>query len=72
MNLLKTSFLSGIVTAFKILSGLVTTKIMAIFVGPSGVAIVANFNNIATIFTTFANGGISSGVTKYIAECDLL
>lgn len=70
MNLVKTSFWSGLSSVFKILSGLVITKIIAMVVGPNGVALLGNFTNITGMFTTFANGGISSGVTKYIAEFD--
>ena len=46
MNLVKTSFWSAIATVFKILSGLITTKIMAVFIGPGGVALLGNFTNI--------------------------
>jgi len=70
MNLIKTSFWSAISSVFKILSGLIITKIIAMVVGPNGVALLGNFTNITGMFTTFANGGISSGVTKYIAEFD--
>jgi PST family polysaccharide transporter len=68
MNLFKTSFWSAIATVFKILAGLVTNKIMAIFVGPGGIALLGNFANITGIASTFANGAIGSGVVKYIAE----
>lgn len=68
MNLVKTSFWQGIATVFKIMAGLVTTKIIAIFVGPVGIALLGNFSNVTSILLTFANGGITSGVTKYIAE----
>ena len=68
MNLFKTSFWSAIATVFKILAGLVTNKIMAVFVGPSGIALLGNFGNITGIASTFANGAIGSGVVKYIAE----
>ena len=68
MNLIKTSFWQGIATIIKFLAGLITTKIMAIFVGPAGVALIGNFNNITSMFIAFSNGGISSGITKYVAE----
>jgi len=70
MNLFKTSFWSSISTVFKLISGLIITKIIAIVVGPSGVALLGNFTNLTSMFTSFANGGITSGVTKYIAEFD--
>lgn len=68
MNLIKTSFWSAIATVLKILAGFVVNKLLAIFVGPTGVAILGQFSNYAGILTTFANGGTNSGATKYIAE----
>lgn len=68
MNLYKTSFWSGIVTIIKILTGLVTNKIIAIFVGPAGIALIGNFTNLTKIISIFANGAIDSGVIKYISE----
>ena len=68
MNLIKTSFWTGSSTIIRVLAGIVTTKIMAIYVGPAGVALLGNFTNITGIMTTFANGAIGSGVTKYISE----
>lgn len=70
MNLLKTSFWSAVGTVVKIMAGLVTNKIMAIFVGPNGIALLGNFTNITGILSVFANGAISSGVVKYTAEFD--
>ena len=68
MNLIKTSLLSGFATIIKILIGFVLNKILAVYVGPSGVALLGQFNNYSGVLTTFGNGGINSGVTKYIAE----
>ena len=41
---------------------------MAIYIGPAGIALLGNFNNIVGILTTFSNGAISSGITKYISQ----
>lgn len=68
MNLIKTSLLSAFATVIKILIGFVVNKILAIYVGPSGIALLGQFGNYFGILITFGNGGINSGVTKYIAE----
>lgn len=68
MNLFKTTFWNGIATVFRMLTGLVTTKIIAIFLGPQGVALLGNFNNIVSMVASFSNGAISNGIVKYIAE----
>ena len=68
MNFLKTSLLSGISTVVKLLSNFVINKIIAIYIGPSGIALIGQFQNFLGIITTIGNGAINSGVTKYVAE----
>lgn len=68
MNFKKTVFLSGISTIVKLLSGLVINKIIAIYIGPSGIGLIGQFQNFLSIITTVGNGAINSGVTKYVAE----
>lgn len=68
MNLIKTSLLSFIATAVKLLSGLIINKAVSIFIGPSGLAVIGQFQNAQGIVRTLAQGGINSGVTKYTAE----
>lgn len=70
MNLVKTSLFSAITTIIRVASGFVSNKIVAIFAGASGVAIVGAFSNFITIVLTFANGAINTGVVKYTAEYD--
>ena len=67
-ELLNTSFYSGIGTAIGFISGFVVNKVIAIYVGPSGVAIISQFQNFIGISTAIATGGIQQGVTKYAAE----
>lgn len=68
MKLLKTSFFSAIITFIRIASGFVAAKVVAIFTGPAGVALIGQFTNFITITLTFANGAINTGVIKYTAE----
>ena len=68
MNFFKTSFWAALSSVIKMLAGIVTSKIMAIYIGPAGIALLGNFNNIVGILTTFSNGAISSGITKYISQ----
>ncbi|WP_313893783.1 O-antigen translocase [Psychrobacillus sp.] len=68
MNFLKTSLLSAISTVIKLASGLVINKIIAVYIGPAGVALIGQFQNFLGIITTIGNGAINSGVTKYVAE----
>lgn len=68
MNLIKTSFLGFIVTAFKILSGLIINKFVAVYIGPSGLALIGQFQSFVQISTTVARGAINTGVVKYSSE----
>jgi len=68
MNLVKTSFLTMIATVVKIVSGLVINKAVSIYIGPSGVALIGQFQNVLQLAMTVAQGGLNAGVTKYTAE----
>jgi len=68
MTLIKTSILTAISTIIRILSGFVINKIMAMYVGPSGIAFVGQFRNFISMTTTFSNGAITQGIVKYTAE----
>lgn len=60
--------LTAISTLVKMLTGLVSVKVVATIIGPSGIALLGQLNNFSTIVMTLASGGINSGITKYVAE----
>ena len=68
MTLIKTSVLTAISTIIKVISGFVINKVIALYVGPSGLAVVGQLQNFMSIVTTFSNGAITQGVVKYTAE----
>lgn len=68
MNLVKTSALNGIAVLVKMLTLLGINKVIAVLVGPSGYALVGQFQNAVQMITTFSSGAINTGVTKYTAE----
>ena len=67
-SLFKTNFYNGIATAIKILLGIISNKIVAVILGPSGVALLGQLSNFISISSTVSTLGITSGVTKYTAE----
>jgi polysaccharide transporter, PST family len=67
-DLIKTSFFTSIATTVKIATAFVLNKIVALYIGPTGIAIIGQFNNFFSIANTIGSGGISTGVVKYIAE----
>ncbi|MCT7557139.1 O-antigen translocase [Aliarcobacter butzleri] len=68
MTLIKTSVLTAISTIIKVVSAFVINKVIAIYVGPSGLAIVGQLQNFMELIVTFSNGAISNGIVKYTAE----
>lgn len=67
-EMINTSFYTGIGTAIGFISGFVVNKIIAVVIGPSGVALISQFQNFIGVSTSVATGGIQQGVVKYVAE----
>ncbi|WP_247717482.1 polysaccharide biosynthesis C-terminal domain-containing protein [Morganella morganii] len=68
MTLIKTSILSLIATFFKMLSGLVINKAVAVYIGPAGLALIGQFQSFSQIALIAAQGAINNGIVKYSAE----
>ena len=68
MNLIGTSILSSLAVASRLGAMLVINKILAVYVGPSGYALIGQFQNALTGLTAVASAGVGVGVTKYTAE----
>ena len=68
MNLVKTSFYTSISTAITFISGFIVTKVVAIKIGPQGMAYLGQFQNTTAILAMLATGAITTGVIKYLAE----
>lgn len=67
-DLTKVFSLNALATLVKMLTGFVSVKVVAVLIGPAGIALLGQLNNFSTIFLTLSTGGIYSGITKYIAE----
>ena len=68
MNFFKTSILSFIATSFRILSGLLINKAVAVIAGPSGLATLGQLQSAVQIANITAQGGVNNGIVKYLAE----
>lgn len=64
----KVTSLNSISIFIKILVGFVTSKVIAIFVGPSGMALVGNLRNFMSSLEAFSTLGFENGVVKYVSE----
>ena len=67
-ELFKVTSLNSISVIFKIGIGLITSKLLAIFVGPSGMALVGNFRNFISSLESIATLGFQNGIVNYIAQ----
>lgn len=68
MTLIKTSVLSAIATIVRIATGFVATKIIAVYVGPSGLAVIGQLQNFINVILMFGGGFLRTAITKYTAE----
>lgn len=62
------AILFSLTTAVRLGLGLVVVKIIASEGGPEGMGLLGQFMGLLAIVNTFAGGGISTGLTKYIAQ----
>lgn len=67
-DVVKVFSFTAISTLVKMLTGLVSVKVVAVIIGPSGIALLGQLSNFSVIIMTIACGGINNGVTKYVAE----
>ena len=68
MTLIKTSILTTLSTIIKVITAFILNKVVAVYVGPSGLAIIGQLQNFISIMMTFSNGAITQGIVKYTAE----
>lgn len=67
-SLFKITSLNSFSVVLKIGIGLITSKILAVFVGPSGMALVGNLRNFLTSLENISTLGFQNGIVKYTAE----
>lgn len=67
-DLVKVTFLNGVATIIRMVTSLVSIKVIAAIIGPAGIALLGQLNNFSTIVLSISNGGINAGITKYLAE----
>lgn len=60
--------LNALSTFVRMLAGMISVKVVAVIIGPAGIALLGQLGNFSTIVLGMANGGISSGITKYVSE----
>ena len=65
-DLVKVPVLNGIATSIRMITSLISVKIVANLIGPSGIALVGQLNNFAQIMMNLSNGGLIAGIAAYV------
>ena len=68
IDIIKVFSLNALSTFIRMLAGMISVKVVAVIIGPAGIALLGQLKNIETIIIGFANGGINNGITKFVAE----
>lgn len=68
MTLIKTSMLSAIATIIKIISGFIVAKVIAVYVGPSGLALIGQLQNFVNLVMLGSGNFLRTAITKYTAQ----
>lgn len=68
MKLKNTVFMSGVITTVRLSTGFLSNKVLAVFIGPAGIALLAQFQSFVNIVTVIATGAVDKGVVKYSSE----
>ncbi|WP_159021429.1 O-antigen translocase [Formosa sp. L2A11] len=66
--LVKVASLNSASVIIKIVTGFLTSKAIAIFIGAEGLALIGNLRNFVSSMQSFAILGMYNGMVKYIAE----
>lgn len=67
-QLFQVSWLNTVSVLVRIAGGLVAGKIVALFIGPQGLAVIGNFRNFLSGIDIIATLGFQNGIVKYVAE----
>lgn len=68
MNFIKTSFLSGLSTAISLIARLISTKIVAVYLGTNGMFLMGQLKDFLRLGNTISSFGIENGIIKYTSE----
>ncbi|KFC80958.1 O-antigen translocase [Buttiauxella agrestis] len=65
---LQVTILSAIYTFFKMIAGFVIGKFVAVYTGPTGIAMLGQVQSLMTILTGITTAPVSTGLVRYTAE----
>lgn len=68
INLVRVFVSTGLTTGIKILTAVILSKVIAIQLGPSGLAMIGQLSNFVNIALLLSTGGLANGVIKYVSS----
>lgn len=66
--LIRVTSLNSVSVIIKILIGIITSKVIANFIGAPGLALVGNFRNFITASESIVTLGFTNGIVKYVSQ----
>lgn len=70
MNIFKVSILSLISTLISVSSNFIITKVVSVYIGPSGLAVIGQLQNFINISLLACGGFLKTAIIKYTAESE--
>ncbi len=67
-ELFRVASLNSLSVAIKIVIGLMTSKVIAVLIGPAGMALTGNLRNFLTSVESAATLGFQNGIVKYVSD----
>ncbi|CAJ1908044.1 O-antigen translocase [Aeromonas veronii] len=67
-RLLKVTAMTGLLTLLRMAMGFVIAKVVAIYTGPTGLAMLGQVQSMITSFSGIINAPVGSGIVRYTAE----
>ncbi len=67
-DLVKVSSLNAVATLVRMLTAMISVKVVAIQLEPKGVALLGQLSNFTLLLLSISTGGIKNGMTKYVAQ----
>lgn len=67
-QILKVTILSGLYTFLKMLAGFIIGKVVALYTGPAGMAMMGQIQSVVTVLNGLATAPTGNGLVRYTAE----
>ncbi len=67
-DLVKVSSLNAVATLVRMLTGMISVKVVATQLDPKGIALLGQLSSFSLLFLSLSTGGIKNGMTKYVAQ----